>query len=332
MDIDWRPLAEVIEQRERFLITSHMRADCDAIGSEIALARILESLGKTVAIVNSDEVPEHIEFMDPDSRIGVLGSTVPMEALRGFEVMIVVDTSAWMQLGQMAEVMRSFPGVRVLIDHHVSEDDLGALVFKDDRAEATGRLILQLAQSLGVALTPEIAEPLFAAIATDTGWFRFSSVTADTFTALSALTAAGACPGKTFAQLFEQHSLPRLHLRGRILEHVRPDCGNRLLWTYVTADDFRECGAQRTDTEDAINTLLTVKGVETAILFVELEPGVTKVSLRSRSEFNVNKIAEMFGGGGHRQAAGITFPGPMVEAQQAILDAMRQGMQDCPGT
>jgi phosphoesterase RecJ-like protein len=329
MDIDWRPLVEVIHKRQRFLITSHMRADCDAIGSEVGLARILQSLGKQAVIVNSDEVPKHIEFMDPDNRVGVLGQSAPHEALRGFDVMIVVDTSAWMQLGGMAEVMRSFPGVRVVIDHHVSEDDMQALVFKDDRAEATGRLIVQVAEALGVELTPEIAEPLFTAIATDTGWFRFSSVTADTFAALSKLTAAGACPGKTFAQLFEQHTLARLHLRGRILEHIRSDCNNRMLWTHVTAEDFRECGAQRTDTEDAINTLLTVKGVEAAVLFVELEPDVTKVSLRSRSEFNVNKVAELFGGGGHRQAAGITFPGPMIEAQQAVLDAMRNGMREC---
>jgi len=331
MEIDWRPLVEVIRQRDRFLITSHLRADCDAVGSELALARILESLGKRAAIVNGDEVPEHIEFMDVDNRIGVVGSTASLEALRGFEVIIVVDTSAWAQLGRMAEVVRGFRGVRVVIDHHVSEDDFGGLVFKDNHAEATGRLILQLAEALGVTLTQAIAEPLLAAIATDTGWFRFSSVTADTFTALAKLTAAGATPAKTFAQLFEQHSLPRLHLRGRILDHVSPDCDNRLLWTYITAQDFRECGAQRTDTEDAINMLLTVKGVETAVMFVELEPDVTKVSLRSRSNFNVHEVAEKFGGGGHRAAAGVTYQGPLAEAQQAILDAVRTGMQHCPG-
>lgn len=330
MDIDWRPLVEIIRQRSRFIITSHLRGDCDAIGSEVALAHLLESLGKQVAIVNGDEVPEHIAFMDPDRRIGVVGATAPIEALRGFEVLIVVDTSAWLQLGRMAEVVRNFAGVRVVIDHHVSEDDMQAVVFKDDKAEATGRLILQLAGALGVKITPQIAEPLFAAIATDTGWFRFSSVTADTFTALAKLTAAGACPGKTFAQLFEQHSLPRLHLRGRMLDHVRPDCQGRLLWTCVTAQDFRETGAQKTDTEDAINMLLTVKGVETAVLFVELEPKVTKVSLRSRSNFDVNAVANKFGGGGHRAAAGVSYPGPMADAQQAILDAMRTAMQDCP--
>ncbi|RIK86645.1 MAG: phosphoesterase [Planctomycetota bacterium] len=330
MAIDWRPLIDIIRRRNRFLITSHLRADCDAIGSEMALARILDSLGKHATIVNGDEVPQHIQFLDPDGRVGTLGSTVMIEALRGFDAMIVVDTSAAVQLGRMAEVLRSFPGVRVVIDHHVSEDDLGAVVFKDDQAEATGRLILELAEALRVEITPQIAEPLLTAIATDTGWFRFSSVTERTFAALARLTAAGASPAKAFSQLFEQHSLPRLHLRGRILEHVAADCAGRMLWTYVTADDFRECGAQKTDTEDAINMLLTVRGVEAAALFVELEPSVTKVSLRSRSSFNVHEVAEKFGGGGHRAAAGITFSGPRIEAQQAILDAVRLAMQDCP--
>jgi phosphoesterase RecJ-like protein len=331
MKIDWLPLVEMIRSHDRFLLTSHQRADCDAIGSEMALALILETLGKQVAIVNSDEVPEHISFMDPYGRVAVLGSSAPLEALRGFDVMIVVDTSAWGQLGGMAEVLRSFRGVKAVIDHHASEDDLGAQVFKDSTSEATGRLILQLAKELGVPLTPEIAAPLFAAIATDTGWFRFPSVTADTFAALAKLTAAGANPARTFAELFEQHSLPRLHLRGRILQRVTPECDGRMMWTQVTAADFRETGAQKTDTEDVINMLLTVKGVEVAVLFVELEALVTKVSLRSRSGFDVNQLAAKFGGGGHKAAAGITFAGPMVEAQQAVLDAVRGAMEECAG-
>jgi len=331
MKIDWLPLVEMIRSHDRFLITSHQRADCDAIGSEMALALILETLGKQVAIVNADEVPEHISFMDPYGRVAVLGYTAPLEALRGFDAMIVVDTSAWGQLGGMGEVLRGFQGAKAVIDHHASEDDLGAEVFKDSTAEATGRLILQLAKELGVPLTPEIAAPLFAAIATDTGWFRFPSVTADTFAALAKLTAAGASPARTFAELFEQHSLPRLHLRGRILERVTPECGGRMMWTKVTAEDFRETGAQKTDTEDVINMLLTVKGVEVAVLFVELEPTLTKVSLRSRSEFNVNELANQFGGGGHKAAAGITFAGPMIEAQQAVLEAVRLGMGECGG-
>lgn len=320
MSIDWKPLVEIIRENATFLITSHVRADCDAIGSEVALAKILDSLGKHVQIVNGDAVPEHIEFMDPEHRVRVAGTTAPLESLRGIDVLIVVDTSAWSQLGATAEVVRGFRGKRVVIDHHVSEDDFRAEVFKDSTAEATGRLILELAEALGVRVSPEIAAALFAAIATDTGWFRFSSVTEKTFAALAKLVAAGAKPQQTFAQLYEQHSLARLRLRGRILQHVTAECGGRLLWTYVTVDDFAETGAQRTDTEDAINMLLAVAGVEGAILFVELEPTVTKVSLRSRGAFDVHAVAEKFGGGGHRQAAGVTFEGTREDVQRAILD------------
>jgi phosphoesterase RecJ-like protein len=320
MAIDWKPLVEIIRENQSFLVTSHVRADCDAIGSEVALANLLESLGKHVVIVNGDPVPEHIGFMDPDRRVRVAGTTAPLESLRGIDVLIVVDTSAWSQLGTMAEVVRSFHGQRVVVDHHVSEDDFRADVFKDSTAEATGRLILELAEALGARLTPEIAAALFAAIATDTGWFRFSSVTEKTFAALAKLVSAGAQPQQTFKQLYEQHSLARLRLRGRILQHVTSECNGRLLWTYVTVQDFAETDAQRTDTEDAINMLLAVAGVEGAILFVELEPTVTKVSLRSRGAFDAHAVAEKFGGGGHRQAAGVTFPGTREEVQRAILD------------
>jgi phosphoesterase RecJ-like protein len=326
MSINWQPLVELIRERRSFLITSHQRADCDAIGSEVALALVLESLGKRVLIVNHDAPPEHIRFMDPEGRVKVAGATAPLEAMRGYDVLIVVDTSAWGQLGSMAQVLQTFEGERVVVDHHVSEDDFGAQIFKDPTAEATGRLILDLAKALGVALTPEMAQLLFTAIATDTGWFRFSSVSALTFAALAKLVASGARPSAAFAQLYEQHSLPRLLLRGRILDHVKSECGGRLLWTCVTAEDFAACGANKTDTEDAINMLLTVAGSEAAAMFVELEPGVTKISLRSRTEFDVRKVAEQFGGGGHRAASGITFPGDRRQAESAVLDALRKAL------
>lgn len=327
MTIDWQPLAELIRRGNSFLITSHVRADCDAIGSEVALALILEALGKRAAIVNGDEVPEHIAFMDPQQRVLVAGLTAPLESLRGgFDAVIIVDTSAWSQLGRMAEVIRNFPGPRVVIDHHVSSDDMGAQTFKNDQAEATGRMLVELAEALGVELTPEMAAPLFTAIATDTGWFRFSSVTSETFQALAKLTAAGARPAEIFSKLYEQHSLARLKLRGRILSHITPDCGGKMMWTYAAAADFVECDAQLTDTEDAINSLLTVAGVEAAVLFVELEPLVTKVSLRSRSDLDVRAIAAQFGGGGHRAAAGITMNVDREVAQAAVLDAVRASM------
>ena len=326
MSIDWQPLCDIIKANDSFLLTSHCRADCDAVGSELALAQILRALGKTVVISNGDPVPDHIRFIDPENQVRVLGLSVEPKELWKIDVLIVVDTSAWVQLGPMAEVVKAFPGERVIVDHHVSQDDLGAIEFKEETAEATGRLILELGEALGVEITPEIAMPLFAAIATDTGWFRFSSVEEKTFLALARLVEAGANPPGIFSSLYEQHSLARLYLQGRILDHVVSDAEGRLLSTHVTKKDFQETGAKTTDTEDAINKLHTVAGSEVAVLFVELEPELTKVSLRSRTNFNVQAIAAQFGGGGHKAASGVTFKGTLEEAQVAVLGAVQEAL------
>lgn len=327
MTIDWQPLCDLIPQYNSYLLTSHCRADCDAVGSELALAEILESLGKQVTILNGDPVPEHIRFIDPQGKVKVLGQDVQAEDLGDIDALIVVDTSAWVQLGPMADVVRAFSGKRIVIDHHVSQDDLGAEVFKEETAEATGRLILELGEALGVKITQEIATPLFAAIATDTGWFRFSSVTEKTFQALGRIVAAGACPPEIFSALYEQHSLARLCLRGRILGNVESEVEGRLLSTYVTSQDFQETGAKTTDTEDAINMLHSVAGCEVAVLFVELDKNKTKVSLRSKSGFDVQAIAAQFGGGGHRAAAGVSFTGNLTDARKEVLDALRAALR-----
>jgi phosphoesterase RecJ-like protein len=322
MTIDWRPFVKLVNKHESFVLTSHMRPDCDAIGSELALAHALRSLGKQARIVNGDAVPPHIAFVDPDRETQVLGQDVAADELAP-DVLVVVDTSAWSQLGPMAEVVRRSAARKVVIDHHVSQDDMGAVTFKDSSAEAAGRLVLEAIDSLGVAVTPAMAVALFAAIATDTGWFRFASVGAATLAAAARLVEAGARPSDVFAALYEQQSFARLRLQGRILTNTQSDVGGRLMYSVITAAELADSGAETTDTEDVINRLLSVAGVKVALLFVELGPQETKVSLRSRSSVDVRQIAAQFGGGGHRAAAGVRYPGPIDEAVAAVLDAVR---------
>ncbi len=324
--IDWRPFTKLVHESNSFVLTSHMRPDCDAIGSELAMALALRSLGKEARIVNGDDVPPHIAFIDPQHDVLVLGRDVSAAEMT-CDIHMILDTSAWGQLGPMAEVIRSTKAIKVVIDHHVSEDDMGAVTYKDTTAEATGRLVLEAIEALGVTVTPAIAVPLFAAIATDTGWFRFNSVSEETFQAIARLVAAGAKPAALFAELFEQNSLARLLLQGRILSNVQSDLGGRLLYTAITQVDLREAGAEATDTEDVINRLLSVKGAEVALLFLELGPQETKVSLRSRSSLDVNQIAGQFGGGGHKAAAGVRFKGPLDAAVVAVLAATRRAME-----
>jgi phosphoesterase RecJ-like protein len=325
MTIDWRPFTKLVSETQSFVLTSHMRPDCDAIGSELGLALALRSLGKTVRIANGDGVPPHIAFIDPNHDVLVLGRDISAADVK-CDVHAVVDTSAFGQLGPMAEVLRTTSAKKIIIDHHVSQDDLGAVVLKDVTSESTGRLILQAIDALGVELTPEMATPLFAAIGTDTGWFRFSSVTAATFEAAARLVAAGAKPSEVFAKLYEQNSLARLRLQGRILGNIKSHIGGRLLTTAITQDDLKVVGAEATDTEDVINRLLSVAGVEAALLFLELGPQETKVSLRSKANLDVNAVAAQFGGGGHKAASGVRYRGPLSEAEVKVIEAMIRAM------
>jgi phosphoesterase RecJ-like protein len=326
MPINWQPFVRLVNESKSFVLTTHMRPDCDAIGSELALAHALKSLGKQVRIVNGDAVPPHIAFIDPDRAVRVLGRDVTEDDLK-CDALVVLDTSAWGQLGPMADVVRRTAASKVVIDHHVSEDDLGAITFKDTDAEATGRLVLEASDALGATTTPAMATAIFAAIATDTGWFRFPSVTASTFAVVARLVATGAQPSATFAALYEQNSFARLLLQGRILSNVESDLGGRLLWSAITLADLEETSAEPTDTEDVINRLLGVAGVEVAVLFVELGADEIKVSLRSRSDVDVRKVAEQFGGGGHRAAAGVRLPGPLATAEARILAAVRAALR-----
>lgn len=325
MPIDWRPFVEIVREHKSFVLTSHMRPDCDAIGSELGLALALRSLGKVARIVNGDSVPPHIAFIDPKNDVLVLGRDIQPSEVEA-DVLIVVDTSAWGQLGPMADVIRNLTAKKVVIDHHVSQDDMSATVFKDAESEATGRLILGAIDALGATVTPQIAEPLFAAIATDTGWFRFKSVSALTFAAAGRLVHSGASPSETFTSLYEQNTLARLHLQGRILTAARTEVGGRLIYSGATPQDLAETGAQATDTEDVVNRLLGITGVEVALLFLELGPNETKVSLRSRTGFDVRKVAEQFGGGGHTAASGVRYPGPLPAAIEALTAAVRKAL------
>jgi phosphoesterase RecJ-like protein len=326
MPIDWTPFVTLVNESHSFVLTSHMRPDCDAIGSELGLALALGALGKNVRIVNGDPVPPHIAFIDPNQLVQVLGRDVAESELN-CSVLAVIDTSAWGQLGPMADVVRRSPARKIVIDHHVSEDNLGATVFKDAESESTGRLVLEAIDALDVSLTSQMAAALFTAIATDTGWFRFASVSAATLSAAARLVAAGVRPHHVFAALYEQNSLARLRLQGRILLNVKPHLGGRLLSTSITQADLTAAGALPTDTEDVINRLLGVAGVEVALLMLELGPQETKVSLRSRSPVDVRAIAEVLGGGGHRAAAGVRYRGPLPAAEAAVFAAVYAAME-----
>jgi phosphoesterase RecJ-like protein len=326
MPIDWDRFKRVVHAHRRFLLVSHIRPDCDALGSELAMAGVLEALGKSVSIVNGQATPPVLQFLDAGGRIRTIGKDVAASELADVEVILVLDTSAWAQLGAMADVIRASRAVKVVLDHHQSSDDLGAELFKNVDAEATGRLVIEAADQLGVSPSGEIATPAFAALATDTGWFRFRSTTGDTFRLAGRLVDAGADPQAIFTSLYEQDTLARVRLRGRILARTQCELGGRLVHTSCLQEDFDATGALASDTEDVINLTLGIAGTEVAVIFVELAKGGFKISFRSRSAVDCSKLAELFGGGGHKAAAGASIDDTCQAVQQRVLDAVRAAM------
>jgi phosphoesterase RecJ-like protein len=324
MSIDWSPLAELIAAHDRFLVTSHVRPDGDALGSSLGMRELLRQKDKDVRLVLSSLTPPRYQFLDPDgTRFEHFGTQVRPADLEDREAVIILDLSSWGQLGEMAGWVRQFPGPRLVIDHHVSQDDLGATFLKDTTAEATGSLMVQAIRGVGGRITPEIATALLTAIAMDTGWFRHPSTRPGTLRTAAELVEAGAQIDAIYRLLFEQSTVNRLQMMGGALAGLRTDLGGRIAYTAVTREDFERTGAIPPDTEDVVDYTVGIAGVEVGLLFIEQRRGGIKLSVRSRNGFDCARLAGRFGGGGHRAAAGALLPDPLSESLPRVLEAVR---------
>ena len=269
--------------------------------------------------VISSRLPPRYDFLNPDGRLERF--QLPGEAWKDAQVVVVMDTGTWNQLGDFGPFLAAFPGERAVIDHHKTQDDLKALPLVDTTAEATGRLAFEAIMALGGRLTPWAADALFTAVAMDTGWFRHSNATAATFALAEKLVAAGARPEALYEHLFERNTLGRLKLMGLALERLQVIESGRVAYTEVYRADYVATGALPADTEDLVNFTRSIVGVEVGLFFVEQPRGGVKVSFRSRSNVDVARLAEQ--GGGHRLASGATIEASLPEARARVLEKLR---------
>ncbi len=320
MPLDWSTFVDFVRRHRRFLLTTHVRPDGDGLGSMLALAEVLERQGKSAQMTVASTLPPRYDFLDPEQRVRRFAP--PGDEYRGSEAVVVLDTGTWNQLGDFGNFLRSLKVPTAVIDHHLTQDHVGELMLVDTTAEATGRLVYEAVTALGGPLPPTAAQRLFVAVAMDTGWFRHSNTTAETFALVAALSQAGARPTPAYQALFEQNTLGRLKLTGVVLERLQVSHGGRLACAEVRRGDYEATGATPQDTEDLVNYTLSVKGVEVGLLFMEQPRGGVKVSFRSRARVDVARLAERFGGGGHRLASGATLDTTLDDARARVLAAV----------
>ncbi|MBY0587351.1 bifunctional oligoribonuclease/PAP phosphatase NrnA [bacterium] len=317
--LSWQKLDELIHASQRVLLTTHVRPDGDALGSELGLAELIAARGKSVEILNSSPTPTRYRFLDPDgSLFGCIDSADPVP-LSDPDLFIVVDTGTWSQLAGLAPYVRTIKYPKVVIDHHVSQDDLGAVRLVDTSAAASGMLVFQAYEALGLEISPRAAQALFIAIAMDTGWMRHPNCSSDVFRAQAKLMECGAKPHEIYRLLFEQNRVERLRMMGLLFERIERFGNGKLATSYLSWDDIMKLGAHPMETEDFINELMTLASVEVAILFIGQADGGTKASFRSRSSFDCSHFAEQFGGGGHRAAAGASLSIDVDQARKRIV-------------
>jgi phosphoesterase RecJ-like protein len=295
----------------------------------LALGEALEQMGKECRLAIMSVFPPRYRFLDPRQRIGYF--ELPGDSWRNTDIVIVMDTGTWEQLGSFGEFLRSVKVPKVVIDHHLTQDDLGATRFIDTSAEATGRLAYEAIRAMGCRVTESMASGLFTALAMDTGWFRHSNSRPETFQLAAELVGAGARPDRLYDLLFEQNSPARVKLMGLVLDRMQLYENGKIACSEIQRGDYEATGAVPQDSEDMINLLRGIIGVEVALFFMEQPRGGVKVSFRSRERVDVARIAQGFGGGGHRLAAGTTIHGNLAEARQKVLEAVKPAVGDLKG-
>ena len=307
-------ITTALEQAEHILILTHIHPDGDALGSQLALGDVLRGLGKQVCLYGEAEVSHLYDFLPGSS-----GITVGLPELSAFDCAIALDCGDAYRLG---DELNSLLTVKpfLVIDHHAGHQDFGDLRWVDPSRASSGEMVYDLAVALGGEISPAAAYCLYAAIVSDTGSFKYSSTSADTFRVARELILKGVKPAEVAGKLFDNYTLPRLRLFQRVLESLQLEAEGRIALISAPRRLFDETGAATQDTEGFINYPRALNCVQVAAFLKEAEPGMVSVSLRSKgNSCDVAKVAAKFGGGGHRNAAGFKQRDTSIEQLSAAL-------------
>jgi bifunctional oligoribonuclease and PAP phosphatase NrnA len=313
-------ILEKIDGSQSICVAGHVRPDGDCIGSEVGLTLALRKQGKEVTCWNEDVAPQKYAFLDPDNLLQ------KPDGGHKFDLVITVDCASFERLGTVGPAVAERKYL-INIDHHESNTRYGDLNWISAREASTGELIFRLMQEAKWPVTPAIADCLFTAVSTDTGSFQYGTTKPATFHTAGELVKSGANLETICHEVYESYSLSRIRLLKHAYNHFHLTDRDRIAYLWLKKADFARTGADRSDTEGLIDHIRSIEPVVVACVFEEIEPEVTRISLRSKSaDINVNEIAAQFGGGGHSAAAGARISGRQLSVQRRVIAAVRKAL------
>ena len=317
-------VAEVIRTKDKFLLSAHVNPEGDSVGSQIAMFLLLRKIGKKAAIVNHDEVPHNLRFLEGSREIT---KHFPEELQPS--VAIMLDCPVMERTGRVGKLLEEECFI-VNIDHHISNEYFGDVNWVEPGVSSVGEMVFNLAQELKIEIDKPIAEAIYAAIVTDTGMFNYGNTSSDTHRVVGELMSAGVSPKYMFSQIFEKRSDVEMRILGKALSDLQVAAGGKLAYMSISKEMYESEGVKSVPTDDFINFPRSIEGVEVAILFKEnpAARGRVNVSFRSSGKADVNKLAALFGGGGHPQASGCVIECPLADARQRVLDEASKMIQE----
>ena len=321
-ELNWRELEKLIRSQDRFLISSHVHTDGDAVGSSLAFKRILERLGKEVWwVMDEDPGDTFTSFIRPNELI----LHNPNERdYSNRKVIVMLDAGEWKRLGRIGELLEHHPGEKLCIDHHIPKGDFPGLRIVDCSAPSTTTLIYRFARYLGLHFTLDIAEPIYLGLIVDTQNFHLPNTTMETHKIAGECLEAGVNPTKVHEPIYGTLRFSRVRLLSEAFQNTRVVFKGKVGVIFTTKTMFEHAKAKPWDDDGFVDIARSIEGVSVGIYFREENGGKVKVSWRSRGSNDVSVSARRFGGGGHMRACGATLNATLDEARVKVLTDMKE--------
>lgn len=314
----------IIQNGKNFILTTHVNADGDGIGSEIALLHYLRELGKNVQVFNHNPTPENLEFLDRRGDLQLYDAAKHAETVREADAVFILDISDWERLRELGKLLKQTNITKICIDHHPLSGKLGDVDWIFTNASSTGEMMYELLTKLGARLQGKMLEALYTAILTDTGGFRFSNTNPRAHQIAADLITRGVQPHQVYQEVYEKQSAGKMRLLGKVLSGLNFAKEGRLVWFAITQELMKNTGTQPRDTEGFADFPRSIDGVELCLMFLETEKRQTKISFRSKGKIVINGLANRYGGGGHPYASGALVDGNFQQVMQQVVEEAKE--------